>query len=277
MRTKLTRPPVSSRHVHRPHLLERLDRGRHRPLTLVSAPAGYGKSTLVSCWLESCDTPGAWLSLDENDNDLLTFTAYLIAAVQTLFPAACRDTEALLSAPDAPPVPVLATSLLNELDRIEQPFLLVLDDYFSGHENFAILGSDISTQVLEIAELGIYPGSATSGVPDRFKRKYLMRGKGKWAGKVRVVPELRAKVRFRKINLIEKIPIKTRLDIVFCRNVIIYFDKPTQKDLFERIWRLLSPGGYLFIGHSETLSGISNRFEQVSVSVYRRPEEDKGL
>ncbi len=154
---------------------------------------------------------------------------------------------------------------------------MVLDDYFSGHENFAILGSDISTQVLEIAELGIYPGSATSGVPDRFKRKYLMRGKGKWAGKVRVVPELRAKVRFRKINLIEKIPIKTRLDIVFCRNVIIYFDKPTQKDLFERIWRLLSPGGYLFIGHSETLSGISNRFEQVSVSVYRRPEEDKGL
>jgi LuxR family maltose regulon positive regulatory protein len=70
------------------------------------------------------------LSLDQNDNDLLTFTAYLIAAVQTLFPAACRGTEALLSAPDPPPASVLATSLLNELDRIEQPFLLVLDDYF---------------------------------------------------------------------------------------------------------------------------------------------------
>ena len=99
-----------------------------------------------------------------------------------------------------------------------------------------------------------------------------MRGKGKQAGRVRVVPELRTQVSFRKINLIEKIPIKTELDIVFCRNVIIYFDKPTQQDLFNRMWRQLCPGGYLFIGHSETLSGISHQFEQVAVSVYRKPE-----
>jgi LuxR family maltose regulon positive regulatory protein len=116
-------------HVHRPHLLERLDQRRRRPSTLVSAPAGYGKSFLISYWLESCDIPSAWLSLDENDNDLRTFTAYFITAVETIFPGACRNTQALLNAPDLPPMAALATSLLNELDRIEQAFIMVFDDY----------------------------------------------------------------------------------------------------------------------------------------------------
>ena len=129
LRTKLHRPPVDRNHVHRPHLLERLDQRRRRPLTLVSAPAGYGKSVLISCWLEACEDPGAWLSLDENDDDLLTFTAYFIAAVETIFPGACRNTQALLNGPDLPPMAALATSLLNELELIEQPSILVLDDF----------------------------------------------------------------------------------------------------------------------------------------------------
>lgn len=85
--TKLHRPAVDGIHVHRPHLLERLDQRRGRPLTLVSAPAGYGKSVLIRSWLESCDIPGAWVSLDKNDNDLRMFTAYFVAAVEALF---CR-------------------------------------------------------------------------------------------------------------------------------------------------------------------------------------------
>jgi len=129
LRTKLRRPPVEENHVLRPHLVERLDQHRRRPLTLVSAPAGYGKSFLISTWLESCDTSGAWLSLDENDNDLRTFTAYFIAAVETVFPGACRKTQALLNDPVLPPMAALATSLLNELELIEQPFILVLDDF----------------------------------------------------------------------------------------------------------------------------------------------------
>ncbi len=129
LRTKLHRPPVDQNHVRRPHLLERLDQHLSRPLTLVSAPAGYGKSSLISCWLESCDMPGAWVSLVENDNDLRTFTAYFIAAVETIFSGACRNTQALLDATVLPPMAAIATSLLNELELIEQPFILVLDDY----------------------------------------------------------------------------------------------------------------------------------------------------
>jgi LuxR family maltose regulon positive regulatory protein len=98
-------------------------------LTLVSAPAGYGKSTLVSCWLEASDCRGAWLSLDENDNDLHLFLSYFVAAIQTIFPDACQDTQAMLSASDLPPVPVLARSLINELDQMDKAFILALDDY----------------------------------------------------------------------------------------------------------------------------------------------------
>jgi len=85
LKTKLHKPPVVTDHLHRQHLLDRLNLHRQRPLTLVSAPAGYGKSMLVSCWLETLDIPGGWISLDENDNDLRAFTAYFIAAV-SFFP-----------------------------------------------------------------------------------------------------------------------------------------------------------------------------------------------
>ena len=93
LRTKLHRPPVAEDHLHRKRLLERLNKHIHRPLTLVSAPAGYGKSTLVSCWLEACDIPSAWISLDETDNDLRMFLVYFLAAVQRIFPDDLRETQ----------------------------------------------------------------------------------------------------------------------------------------------------------------------------------------
>ncbi len=102
IRTKLQRPPIIGEHVHRSQLLERLDQRRQRPLTLVTAPAGYGKSTLVSCWLGACDLPAAWLSLDEADNDLSLFLSYLLAAVQTVSPAAGKEIQAILNAPQLP-------------------------------------------------------------------------------------------------------------------------------------------------------------------------------
>ena len=106
-----------------------MDLGLETPLTLVSAPAGYGKSTLVSHWIESLDHPTAWLSLDVADGDLTVFTSYLIAAIRTLFPDACRETEALIAAPNLPPVSVLGGCLVNELDEIDTSFVLTLDDY----------------------------------------------------------------------------------------------------------------------------------------------------
>jgi LuxR family maltose regulon positive regulatory protein len=132
--TKLHRPPVTEDLVPRLHLLEQLERNRLRPLTLVSAAAGYGKSTLVSWWLERCESPFTWLSLDENDNDLHQFLAYFVAAVQSIFPSACSDTMALANAPTMPPIPLLASTLANDLDSIEQGFILVLDDIHRIHE-----------------------------------------------------------------------------------------------------------------------------------------------
>jgi LuxR family maltose regulon positive regulatory protein len=129
LRTKIHRPAAGADHIHRSSLLARLNRHRHRPLTLVSAPAGYGKSTLLSCWLESSDISSAWVSLDENDNDLHVFLSYFLAAVQTQFPGACSDTMALLNSISLPPVLQLTHSLVNELDQIGSSFILVLDDY----------------------------------------------------------------------------------------------------------------------------------------------------
>lgn len=128
LRTKLHRPPVPTVHVRRARLLERLDKGGDQPVILVSAPAGYGKSMLVSCWLEIKGKPFAWLSLDRGDNDLQGFLSYFVAAVQTIFPQAARETQALIDSAILPPSAVLAATLVNELERIDHNFFIVLDD-----------------------------------------------------------------------------------------------------------------------------------------------------
>jgi LuxR family maltose regulon positive regulatory protein len=115
IRTKLQRPIVSHNLLPRSQLVQQLENRRQRKLTLISAPAGYGKSTLVNQWLETYPTPTAWLSLDENDRDLDTFLSYFVAAIQTTFPAACSATRALLSAPQLPPLGYLTTTLSNDL------------------------------------------------------------------------------------------------------------------------------------------------------------------
>ena len=125
--TKLQPPQLTSDYIPRPRLFRRFD--RQRRLTLVSAPAGYGKSTLLSSWLEILDCPTAWLSLDENDNDMAVFLSYFIAAIQTEFPDIGGNTLTLLNSAQKPPLQTIATSLINELNFIEQAYVLVLDDY----------------------------------------------------------------------------------------------------------------------------------------------------
>jgi LuxR family maltose regulon positive regulatory protein len=102
IRTKLHRPTVTKDLVPRTTLLEQLEYRRQHPLTVISAPAGYSKSTLASSWLEASECPGAWVSLDEDDNDLRLFLTYVVAALQTLFPQAGQHTQALLSAAELP-------------------------------------------------------------------------------------------------------------------------------------------------------------------------------
>jgi LuxR family maltose regulon positive regulatory protein len=128
LKTKLHRPRVPEDYVPRPRLLELLERSCDMPLTLVSAPAGYGKSTLVGVWMDGLRFPGAWLSLNEGDSDLAAFLRYFVAAVGSLAPEARPRTLALISGPSLPPTSVLADELLAELDLMENPFVLVLDD-----------------------------------------------------------------------------------------------------------------------------------------------------
>ncbi|MGB5286608.1 MAG: AAA family ATPase, partial [Polyangiales bacterium] len=129
VQTKLHQPHVAADLVCRQRLQERMNLGLRRPLALVSAPAGYGKSTLVSHWLDSREEPHAWLSLDEADSDLGSFLSYFIAALRTALPDAGAETLLLLEARNLPPVSRLASCLVNELDAIEAPFILALDDY----------------------------------------------------------------------------------------------------------------------------------------------------
>ena len=127
--TKLNPPLLRSDIVDRPHLLARLERELQRSLTLIAAPAGYGKSTLAAQWLENSSLPGVWISLDEADNDARSFLGYVMAAVRRLDAKACTGIHDLLGAPQLPPSDVLAKLLANDLEKIDEPFLLVLDDY----------------------------------------------------------------------------------------------------------------------------------------------------
>ena len=135
--TKLYIPPPRPKVVPRPHLIERLNEGLHRKMILISAPAGFGKTTLVSIWLAECRQPVAWLSLDEGDNEPTRFLTYLIAALQTLAlskvegiaPKIGEGILAALQSPQHPPTETLLTDLLNEITTMTDNFILVLDDY----------------------------------------------------------------------------------------------------------------------------------------------------
>ncbi len=129
IRTKLYRPQVVSDIVCRPNLHKQLDAALELPLTLVAAPAGYGKSTAVAHWLEALDIPSAWVSLDEDAGDPRVFLQYFVTAVQEMFPDACTEIQAMLEDLEPLPVETLAGYLTNDLAAVDTPFVLVLDDY----------------------------------------------------------------------------------------------------------------------------------------------------
>jgi LuxR family maltose regulon positive regulatory protein len=131
--TKLHRPPLPVDLVPRPRLTELLDSRTLSPLILTSAPAGYGKSTLAKCLVEALNCPSAWISLDKHDNDLVIFLSYFLEAIQLIYPGVGDETRALLKDAPLPPLHALTTGLINELNQIEENYLLVLDDYHSIH------------------------------------------------------------------------------------------------------------------------------------------------
>jgi LuxR family maltose regulon positive regulatory protein len=129
--TKLYIPPPRPSVVPRPRLIERLNEGltASRKLTLISASAGFGKTTLVSEWVASCGQPVAWLSLDEGDNDPARFLTYLVAALQTIAANIGNGVLAILQSPQPPSIESILTTLLNEITILPDHFILVLDDY----------------------------------------------------------------------------------------------------------------------------------------------------
>ncbi len=137
--------------------------------------------------------------------------------------------------------------------------------------NYTVLASDISTKVLDTARKAIYNKNCIEPIPDSLKQKYLLRNKDRRKDLFRIVPALRNRVRFRRLNFIdEDFSMREKMDIIFCRNVIIYFDKATQEKVINRFYTHLSDGGFMFLGHSETLNGMSHPFKQIVPTIYRK-------
>ena len=157
----------------------------------------------------------------------------------------------------------------------EEPYTLamVLSEFAERCPGFgfSIFATDISTVVLEKARSGIYEHDRVSPIPLVLRKKYLLKSREKDRGLVRIAPQLRNSVRFERLNFLEKeYGINQTMAIVFCRNVLIYFDRPTQEKLLNRLSQYLMPGGYLFVGHSESLHGMNLPLVQAAATIYRK-------
>ncbi len=159
--------------------------------------------------------------------------------------------------------------------RGDEPYTLamVLSEFGkkAGPFDFSILATDISTRMLATAVKGIYEESVIDPVPLDYRKKYLLKSRDRDKSLIRVRPELRNKVSFRRLNLMDSdYRLGDSMDILFCRNVIIYFDKPTTEKLIDRLCRVLAPGGYLFMGHSELLDTSLYPLRPVAPTIYQK-------
>jgi chemotaxis protein methyltransferase CheR len=156
----------------------------------------------------------------------------------------------------------------------EEPYTLsiVLSEFAARAQGFrfTIMATDISTRVLSMAKNGVYPEERLAKMSMDLKRRYFLRSKDKSRKLVRLVPELRKAIDFRRLNFMEPFSFPEPLDTIFCRNVMIYFDRATQEQLLSKFCLQLRPGGYLFIGHSESLTGMDLPLRQHAPTVYKK-------
>jgi chemotaxis protein methyltransferase CheR len=156
----------------------------------------------------------------------------------------------------------------------EEPYTLsmVLGDALPAAARSAsrLLATDLSHRVLERAKAGLYTKEQFVGVPPAMASAWWTKRTEQGELLFEARPALRAGIAFGRLNLMEAWPMRGPFDAIFCRNVMIYFDKPTQQKLVQRYWELLRPGGHLFIGHSESLTGIEHRYHYVQPAVYRK-------
>jgi chemotaxis protein methyltransferase CheR len=157
----------------------------------------------------------------------------------------------------------------------EEPYSIafsLLDELGQDFSRVRILATDISTRVLAAAGRGIYAADRFEGIPAHQLRRYVLRGAGRFSNSYQVKPELRSAVEFRRLNLMEPFSHMGAFPVIFCRNVMIYFDKTTQQDLVNRLAACLEPGGYLLIGHAESLNGVEHPLRYVRPAVYQKPD-----
>jgi chemotaxis protein methyltransferase CheR len=153
----------------------------------------------------------------------------------------------------------------------EEPYTLaiVLAEFFGQQGKWTIEGTDISTRILARAEQGVYTEDKIAPVPQELLRRYFQRGVGQWQGHFRVRAQLREHLHFQHLNLLQPhYPFAKKFHLIFCRNVMIYFDRPTQETLIAKLTDQLEPGGYLLVGHSESLSGIRHTLRQLQPATY---------
>jgi chemotaxis protein methyltransferase CheR len=146
----------------------------------------------------------------------------------------------------------------------------------SPARQFQILATDISTRVLDTARRGVYPAGRFDDVPEPWRRAHLLRGRGESQGFYKVKPQLAQRIEFVRLNFIEPFPQRSPFHVIFCRNVMMYFDKPTQQDIVQRLSGCLERGGYLFIGHSESLTGIEHVLHYIRPATYRNQNPEGG-
>jgi chemotaxis protein methyltransferase CheR len=156
-----------------------------------------------------------------------------------------------------------------------EPYTLamVLNEFGAAHRGYrySVLATDICTEVLDKALLGIYPEEMIAPVPEALRKHYFMRSRDRSARTVRIKPDLRAQVRFGRLNLMdESYGVEDGIDIIFCRNILIYFDKATQEKVLRHLCHHLRPGGYLIIGHSEATAGFSLPLRSVAPTIFLR-------
>ncbi len=156
-----------------------------------------------------------------------------------------------------------------------EPYTLamLLDSFAQdqGGPDFGILATDLDSEVLYTARRGIYPSSMLDPVPVALRNRYAMKASDPKRGEMRIVPKLRSAIGFAQMNLMDaRYPVGDPMDIIFCRNVLIYFDKPTQEKVVRRLAECLRPGGLIFLGHSESITGFDLPLKAVANTVFQR-------
>jgi chemotaxis protein methyltransferase CheR len=156
----------------------------------------------------------------------------------------------------------------------EEPYSLAItlkENIPNIHEwDVKILATDLDANVVAHGKAGIYRADRIAGIPDKYTKRWFKAGKGDNADFVKVNPELQELITFKRLNLLHEWPVTGPFDLIFCRNVVIYFDKDTQRELFDRYADILAPEAYLCIGHSESLYKVSTRFDSLGQTIYKK-------